>query len=69
MKGVQQNADRPDGGSPAQAMQPTLSQKNMMQLNAMNATRAAQGMSSTQGPHNKGGASNYSKNTMSPRTG
>ncbi len=68
MKDVRQNSDYADGAA-AKAASPTLSQKNMMQLNSMNASRAAQGMTANQGPHNKAGASNYSKNTMSPRSG
>ena len=48
------NPDRvnPDGPM-AKAATPSLAQKNMQQLYAMNTARDARSMSATQGPHNR----------------
>lgn len=49
---VSYNGDKVDGAM-GPAANPSLAQKNMAQLMAMNASRAAAGMTATQGPHNK----------------
>lgn len=63
MNDGQQEAEMPP------ATMPNLAQKNLGQLSGFAAAREARGMSSTQGPHNKGGGGPFTKNTIAPRSG